>query len=107
MSHTNTLQIFQVEDAEGLATGNLTKYKQLQHQLEDAVRLKFNKLFNDKYLQEERADLAENHLAKIRLKSRSGSMLTVRSGLMHSVGFLYEFLMCCFVMAKRSSKNSF
>lgn len=41
---------------------NLQKYRQLQHQLEDA---------------EERADLAENSLAKIRARARGGG-----SGLM-------------------------
>ncbi|WKY08821.1 hypothetical protein Q1695_001755 [Nippostrongylus brasiliensis] len=48
----------QVEDAEALAAQNLAKYRQLQHALEDA---------------EERADAAENALAKMRLKNRSGS----------------------------------
>ncbi|VDM69465.1 unnamed protein product, partial [Strongylus vulgaris] len=43
---------------EGLAAQNLAKYRQLQHALEDA---------------EERADAAENALAKMRLKNRSGS----------------------------------
>ncbi|PIO58973.1 hypothetical protein TELCIR_19576 [Teladorsagia circumcincta] len=56
----------QVEDAEGLAAQNLAKYRQLQHALEDA---------------EERADAAENALAKMRLKNRSGSYRT----LSHSV----------------------
>ncbi|KAJ1368724.1 MYSc, partial [Parelaphostrongylus tenuis] len=48
----------QVEDAETLAAQNLAKYRQLQHALEDA---------------EERAAAAENAMAKMRLKSRSGS----------------------------------
>ncbi|KAK6012491.1 hypothetical protein OSTOST_22361 [Ostertagia ostertagi] len=52
----------QVEDAEGLAAQNLAKYRQLQHALEDA---------------EERADAAENALAKMRLKNRSGSYRTL------------------------------
>lgn len=46
----------QNEEAEQIASMNLTKYKQIQHMLEDA---------------EERADLAENSLAKFRAKSRS------------------------------------
>uniref|UniRef100_A0A1I7XLC0 Myosin motor domain-containing protein n=1 Tax=Heterorhabditis bacteriophora TaxID=37862 RepID=A0A1I7XLC0_HETBA len=61
----------QVEDAETLATQNLTKYRQLQHALEDA---------------EERADVAENSLAKMRMKTRSGS-LSFGIGLAHSVRF--------------------
>jgi hypothetical protein len=54
--------------------------------------------------QEERADLAENHLAKIRLKSRSGSMLTVggRSGLMHSVSFSRLWLWVAFLVSFKS-----
>uniref|UniRef100_A0A0K0D9T0 Myosin motor domain-containing protein n=1 Tax=Angiostrongylus cantonensis TaxID=6313 RepID=A0A0K0D9T0_ANGCA len=48
----------QVEDAETLAAQNLAKYRQLQHALEDA---------------EERAAAAENAMAKMRLKNRSGS----------------------------------
>ncbi|VDK27060.1 unnamed protein product [Gongylonema pulchrum] len=45
----------QLEEAEQLATHNLGKYRQLQHMLEDA---------------EERADIAENSLSKMRAKSR-------------------------------------
>ncbi|VDM62063.1 unnamed protein product [Angiostrongylus costaricensis] len=48
----------QVEEAETLAAQNLAKYRQLQHALEDA---------------EERAAAAENAMAKMRLKNRSGS----------------------------------
>ncbi len=48
---------------EQLAGQNLNKYRQLQHQLEDA---------------EERADMAENSLAKLRAKHRG-------VGLAHSV----------------------
>jgi hypothetical protein len=45
---------------EEVATVNLQKYRQLQHQLEDA---------------EERADVAENGLAKMRAKNRSSASL--------------------------------
>jgi chromosome segregation ATPase len=56
----------QVEEAEEMATVNLQKYRQLQAQLEDA---------------EERADVAENSLAKIRARGRGGAPLTAsRSG---------------------------
>jgi hypothetical protein len=50
---------------EELSTSNLQKYRQLQHQLEDA---------------QERADLAENSLAKIRSRGGRGGALghTVR-----------------------------
>lgn len=50
------MQKKQVEEAEELANLNLQKYRQLQHQLDDA---------------EERADSAENSLSKQRAKSRS------------------------------------
>ncbi|KRZ97189.1 Myosin-3 [Trichinella sp. T8] len=46
----------QIEETEQLASLNLSKYRQLQHQLQDA---------------EERADVAENSLAKMRAKNRS------------------------------------
>uniref|UniRef100_A0AAF5I0Q2 Myosin motor domain-containing protein n=1 Tax=Strongyloides stercoralis TaxID=6248 RepID=A0AAF5I0Q2_STRER len=58
----------QVEEAEQLVAANLNKYRQLQHMLEDA---------------EERADMAENSLAKMRAKSRS--QIGGRSGLLHSM----------------------
>jgi myosin heavy chain 6/7 len=45
---------------EEIATVNLQKYRQLQHQLEDA---------------EERADMAENGVAKMRAKNRSSASL--------------------------------
>ena len=60
----------QVEEAEELATGNLQKYRQIQHQLEDA---------------EERADTAENSLAKMRAKARSGYSLMVRQSINQSI----------------------
>jgi myosin heavy chain 6/7 len=60
----------QVEEAEQLATVNLAKYRQLQHLLEDA---------------EERADLAENSLAKMRAKSRSNVNIRAGLGLAHSM----------------------
>ncbi|MCP9266367.1 Myosin-4 [Dirofilaria immitis] len=47
----------QIEEAEELANVNLQKFRQIQHQLDDA---------------EERADHAENSLSKMRAKSRSG-----------------------------------
>jgi len=50
------IQKRQIEEAEELATMNLQKYKQIHSQLENA---------------EERADVAENSLAKMRAKSRS------------------------------------
>lgn len=53
-----------------MATVNLAKYRQLQHLLEDA---------------EERADLAENSLAKMRAKSRSNVNIRAGLGLAHSV----------------------
>merc|ERR1719454_661033 len=46
----------QVEDAEEVAAINLAKYRKVQHELEEA---------------EERADMAENTLAKLRAKNRS------------------------------------
>ncbi len=46
----------QLEEAEEVATINLQKYRQIHHQLEGA---------------EERADVAENSLAKMRTKFRS------------------------------------
>uniref|UniRef100_A0AC35UIR9 Myosin motor domain-containing protein n=1 Tax=Rhabditophanes sp. KR3021 TaxID=114890 RepID=A0AC35UIR9_9BILA len=58
----------QVEEAEVLVGNNLQKYRNLQHMLEDA---------------EERADIAENSLAKIRAKSRS--VVGGRMGLLHSM----------------------
>ncbi|VDM65006.1 unnamed protein product [Strongylus vulgaris] len=48
----------QIEEAEEVANLNLQKYRQIQHQLEDA---------------EERADVAENSLSKMRAKSRSNA----------------------------------
>jgi len=61
----------QVDDAEQVATGNLAKYRQIQHQLEDA---------------EERADVAENSLAKMRARGRTGGPVTAQSAaaLVHS-----------------------
>lgn len=46
----------QVEEAEEIAAINLAKYRKVQHELEDA---------------EERADMAENTLSKLRAKNRS------------------------------------
>jgi len=46
----------QVEEAEEIAAINLAKYRKVQHEMEDA---------------EERADMAENTLAKLRAKNRS------------------------------------
>ncbi|KAK0408652.1 hypothetical protein QR680_004074 [Steinernema hermaphroditum] len=64
------LKVFkrQVEEAEEVAGTNLAKYRQLQAQLDDA---------------EERADLAENSLSKIRAKTRAVSSVTP-GGLPHS-----------------------
>merc|ERR1711894_640684 len=50
----------QVEEAEEIAAVNLAKYRKVQHELEDA---------------EERADMAENTLAKLRAKNRGGSVI--------------------------------
>ncbi len=50
----------QLEETEELATVNLQKYRQIQHQMEDA---------------EERADVAENSLSKMRAKNRSSASL--------------------------------
>ncbi|CAI5453487.1 unnamed protein product [Caenorhabditis angaria] len=60
----------QIEDAEGLASANLSKYRQLQHVVEDA---------------QERADAAENALQKMRLKGRSSSGVFGPRGLAHSM----------------------
>uniref|UniRef100_A0A7E4UTG5 Myosin motor domain-containing protein n=1 Tax=Panagrellus redivivus TaxID=6233 RepID=A0A7E4UTG5_PANRE len=57
----------QVEEAEALATVNLSKYRQLQLMLEEA---------------EERADTAENSLAKMRAKNRG---INLGRGLSHSM----------------------
>merc|ERR1712141_278342 len=54
----------QVEEAEEIAAVNLAKYRKVQHELEDA---------------EERADMAENTLAKLRAKTRSSSVVTSSS----------------------------
>merc|ERR1711893_322224 len=54
----------QVEEAEEIAAVNLAKYRKVQHELEDA---------------EERADMAENTLAKLRAKNRSGSVVQTSS----------------------------
>jgi len=48
----------QVEEAEEIAAVNLAKYRKVQHELEDA---------------EERADMAENTLSKLRAKNRSSA----------------------------------
>ncbi|KAI3381133.1 hypothetical protein SNEBB_007545 [Seison nebaliae] len=56
----------QVEEAEEIAAMNLAKYRKVQHELEDA---------------EERADMAENQLSKLRAKNRtsvSQSVVTSR-----------------------------
>lgn len=50
------MQKRQLEEAEEVATANLQKYRQIQHMLEGA---------------EERADVAENSLTKMRSKYRS------------------------------------
>ncbi|TKR70123.1 hypothetical protein L596_022184 [Steinernema carpocapsae] len=65
------LKVFkrQVEEAEEVAGTNLAKYRQLQAQLDDA---------------EERADMAENSLSKIRAKNRSSASLAPGGGLPHS-----------------------
>ncbi|CDW55353.1 Myosin tail family protein [Trichuris trichiura] len=61
----------QIEEAEEVAATNLSKYRQLQQQMEDA---------------EERADIAENSLAKLRAKNRSTtSMGNPGIALSHSV----------------------
>ncbi len=53
----------QIEEAEEIAALNLAKFRKAQHDLEDAA---------------ERADQAENQIAKARAQSRSGTQ--VRSG---------------------------
>ena len=63
----------QVEEAEEIAAINLAKYRKVQHELEDA---------------EERADMAENTLAKLRAKHRSGSV--VQSGSSVSIKFIKQ-----------------
>merc|ERR1739848_746686 len=54
----------QVEEAEEIAAINLAKYRKVQHELEDA---------------EERADMAENTLQKLRAKNRSSASSTKTS----------------------------
>lgn len=54
---------------EELANLNLQKYRQIQHQLDDA---------------EERADNAENSLSKMRSKSRSAASVAPSGGLQTS-----------------------
>merc|ERR1712047_130462 len=54
----------QVEEAEEIAAINLAKYRKVQQELEDA---------------EERADMAENTLAKLRAKNRSSVSQTKTS----------------------------
>merc|ERR1712224_149777 len=51
----------QVEEAEEIAAINLAKYRKVQHELEEA---------------EERADMAENTLGKLRAKNRSSVSMT-------------------------------
>ncbi|MDK0897247.1 hypothetical protein P5F29_15805, partial [Clostridium perfringens] len=51
----------QVEEAEEIAAINLAKYRKVQHELEEA---------------EERADMSENTLAKLRAKNRSSVSAT-------------------------------
>ena len=54
----NKLKVFkrQAEEAEEIAAVNLGKFRKVQHELEEA---------------EERADIAENQLSKVRAKNRS------------------------------------
>jgi chromosome segregation ATPase len=65
----------QIEEAEEIAATNLAKYRQMQQQLDDA---------------EERADIAENGLSKLRAKNRSsasvgpGGLSTSASGVLRS-----------------------
>uniref|UniRef100_A0A0R3RFG9 Myosin head n=1 Tax=Elaeophora elaphi TaxID=1147741 RepID=A0A0R3RFG9_9BILA len=65
----------QLEEAEQLATQNLSKYRQMQHMLENA---------------EERADIAENSLVKMRAKNRS-KIPSTGGRITHSVSFYYIF----------------
>jgi len=60
----------QVEEAEEIAAINLAKYRKVQHELEDA---------------EERADMAENTLSKLRAKNRS-SLSSTRTHTSHGPG---------------------
>lgn len=66
----NTLNTYSQEQ---IATQNLAKYRQLQHMLEDA---------------EERADIAENSLSKMRAKNRS-ALPTTNSRIARSVHFFF------------------
>ncbi|KAF8361131.1 unc-54 [Pristionchus pacificus] len=59
----------QIEEAEEVANLNLQKYRQIQHQLDDA---------------EERADQAENSLSKMRSKSRASASVAPAGGLQTS-----------------------
>jgi len=58
----NKIKIYkrQVEEAEEIAAINLAKYRKVQHELEEA---------------EERADMSENTLAKLRAKNRSSASM--------------------------------
>ncbi|PAV86100.1 hypothetical protein WR25_24427 isoform B [Diploscapter pachys] len=72
------LKVFkrQVEEAEEVAATNLGKYKQLQAQLDDS---------------EERADIAENALSKMRNKIRaSASVMPADSSLAHSASTVFR-----------------
>jgi len=55
----------QVEEAEEIAAINLAKYRKVQHDLEES---------------EERADQAEQSMAKLRAKSRASSVTTTTKG---------------------------
>ena len=54
----NKLKVYkrQAEEAEEIAAVNLAKFRKVQHELEEA---------------EERADIAENQLSKVRAKNRA------------------------------------
>jgi len=66
----------QAEEAEEVANVNLAKYRQLQQQLGDA---------------EERAELAENSLSKLRSKNRSGTSLGPGGGISPSPSMVRSF----------------
>uniref|UniRef100_A0A914UVX0 Paramyosin n=1 Tax=Plectus sambesii TaxID=2011161 RepID=A0A914UVX0_9BILA len=65
----------QVEEAEELAATNLGKYRQLQAQLDDA---------------EERAELAENSVSKLRAKNRSSASMAPGAGLTTSASAIFR-----------------
>ena len=70
----NKLKIYkrQAEEAEEIAAVNLGKFRKVQHELEEA---------------EERADVAENQLSKVRAKNRSTVSVSRQSPQVSQINF--------------------